>query len=123
MATYDKAITTAQKLISKYGTSATLQHPATAPLDVTMPWRGPGDVASPITISVIALLTKYTGKVPVTEATRRSVQTVLVAPTANADNLTSFTQMLIGSVLWLVDEIEIVSPGGVVVLWKFHLKK
>lgn len=116
-------VATAQELIAEFGREITLQHPYAGALDPTKPWRGSPGI-SYNTISVIGVFVKSKMTAPVGEILLRGQQTVLVAPTQNADDLTEFTEVVdTDGTIWIVSSLNEVNPGGTTVLWEFTVKR
>lgn len=116
-------VATAQELIAEFGREITLQHPYAEPLDPTKPWRGSPGIGYN-TISVIGVFVKSKMTAAAGEILLRGQQTVLVAPTQNADDLTEFTEVVdTDGTIWIVSALNEVNPGGTTVLWEFTVKR
>lgn len=123
MGLYDEEVALAYELIAESGDVVTLRSFATAtPVDSTKPWRV-GDPSKSDQTGVPAVFLNYQQKYIDGEVIKRGDKQVLIP----AENLTAIPnigdQLIQGSQVWTIKNIEPLSPSGQDILYTLQVRQ
>lgn len=123
-------IATAQRLITENGRSVTLVQLDKDPPDTDKPWAGPTDprAVPEATLTLDAVFVEPSSATRLglssdaSELVKRSTQILIVSPGASAD-LTIYTEVTDGSIIWKITTVEVLKPGSSVALGFIGVKR
>lgn len=122
MPDYTALAATAKRLVEAAGKPLELRGRVTAPADPAKPWRGPGAAAeAPEAVRGVVLDLVLTADT--SDFVRRGDKRALVAATSTAADLRTFSKLFDGTEQWEVESCTLLNPGGVALLYSFHLRK